>query len=100
MTQQVRHAFVPLFKFTFQGIDIDLVYAQWDIDVIRAECRQDIDVFSNEFLKDNDMMAMMMLCLGDVHSTGTIKKLIPKAIFEKTLRIVKFWNQRRAIYRT
>jgi len=92
---QLRHAFVPLLKFTFQDVDIDLVYAQWDVDVIREESRLDIDVFSKNFVKDHDTL----LCLNGVRSTETIKKLIPnKILFERTLRRVKLWAQRRAIY--
>merc|ERR1719242_1918010 len=88
---QLQFAFVPLIKLTFQGVDIDLVYAQWNIDVITVETRRDIDIFG----KPLDGVR----CLNGVRSTETIKKLIPNAaIFEKTLRRVKLWAQRRAIY--
>eukprot|EP01083_Nonionella_stella_P050029 133192_1 len=93
---QLRHAFVPLLKFSFEGIDIDLVYAQWDIEVIDTDHKkEDINVFSSNFVKDQDTL----FSLNGVRSTQTIKKLIPnKCIFEKTLRIIKFWAQQRAIY--
>jgi len=90
---KLRHAFVPLLKFTFRGIDIDLVYAQWDVepDIIG----DDINIFSRKYVPDQDTL----LCLNGVRSTETIKKLIPKkAVFEKALRIIKFWAQQRCIY--
>lgn len=83
---------MPLLKFTFQGIDIDLVYARWDVPIIVDD---DINIFSREFVGDQDTL----LCLNGVRSTETIKKLIPnKKVFEKTLRIIKFWAQQRCIY--
>eukprot|EP00487_Bulimina_marginata_P002142 TRINITY_DN15021_c0_g1_i1.p1 TRINITY_DN15021_c0_g1~~TRINITY_DN15021_c0_g1_i1.p1 ORF type:complete len:176 (-),score=5.19 TRINITY_DN15021_c0_g1_i1:53-580(-) len=93
---QLRHAFVPLLKFTFSGIDIDLVYAQWNVDIIDAEKKEEqINVFSKGFMCDQDTL----FSLNGVRSTQTIKKLIPKkCVFEKTLRIIKFWAQQRAIY--
>eukprot|EP01084_Bolivina_argentea_P260097 439124_1 len=96
----LRHAFVPLLKFTFEGIDIDLVYAQWDIDIIsidKSTKYKQINVFSKQFLNDKDTL----LSLNGVRSTQTIKKLIPNKnykLFEKSLKIIKFWAQQRAIY--
>merc|ERR1719474_2150981 len=89
---KLRHAFVPLLKFTFQGIDIDLVYARWDVPIIVDD---DINIFSREFVGDQDTL----LCLNGVRSTETIRQLIPnKEVFEKALRIIKFWAQQRCIY--
>ncbi len=64
----LRHAFVPLLKFTFEGIDIDLVYAQWDIDIINIDKSikyKQINVFSNQFFNDKDTL----FSLNGVRST-------------------------------
>ncbi len=93
----LRHVFVPLLKFRFEGIDIDLVYAQWNIDIIDASVSiaEQINVFSEDCTVDPESLAT----LNGIRSTQTIKRSIPnQKIFEKSLRIIKFWAQRRAIY--
>mmetsp|Transcript_35109 Transcript_35109/g.57369 ORF Transcript_35109/g.57369 Transcript_35109/m.57369 type:complete len:808 (+) Transcript_35109:157-2580(+) len=102
---QLQHAFVPLIKFTFDGVDIDLVYAQWDADFVGGGSGDDnddesdehtIDIFSSDYVKSD---AHTLYSLNGARATQAIKGLISNPrVFEKTLRIIKFWARQRSIY--
>ncbi len=60
-----------LFKFTFEGIAIDLVYVHWDVDIINIDKStkyKQINALSNQ-------------------STQTIKKLIPNKNYKLSHQI-------------
>jgi poly(A) polymerase len=81
----VPDAFVPLIKFSWDGIDFDLVYAQLQYPVIPDP----LNIFDDNHLRV-DMKSV--LSLNGARVTDMILNLVPHiAHFRTTLRFIKLW---------
>jgi len=90
----VEDAFVPIIKFVYSGISIDLIFSR--IAVLSQ-------VPKDQLLKDNSLLRGLdeveLRCLNGTRVTDEILDLIPqKGVFRTALRAIKLWAQRRAIY--
>jgi len=89
----VTDAYVPVMKFYFSGIPIDLLFAQLQLSSIP----DDLDLSNNELLKGIDDR-----CIRSVNGsrvTDEILRLVPDIpAFRSALRCIKLWAKRRAIY--
>lgn len=89
----VPSAFVPIAKFDFDGVSIDLIYAQTAFDVLD-------DRF--EIHEDNVMKGVSpstIRSLNGVRVTDLFLDLVPdKDVFRKTVRLLKIWAKRRGVY--
>ncbi|XP_040376489.1 nuclear poly(A) polymerase 4-like isoform X2 [Oryza brachyantha] len=91
--QPVPDAHVPVMKFKFHGIPIDLLYASISLLVIPP----DFDISQGSVLCDVDEATVR--CLNGCRVADQILRLVPNAeIFRKTLRCLKYWAQRRGVY--
>lgn len=90
----VTDAFVPIIKFEYAGISIDLIYSR--IDGVR-QIPSTLDLKDDNYLRgldDTDLRS-----LNGTRVTDTILDLVPQAsTFKTALRAIKLWAQRRAIY--
>lgn len=89
----VPDAFVPIIKIKFDGISIDLICAKLDIPQVPANLLlADKNLLRN--LDEKDLRA-----LNGTRVTDEILQLVPQpAVFKLSLRAIKLWAQRRAIY--
>ncbi|KAF7127702.1 hypothetical protein RHSIM_Rhsim11G0049600 [Rhododendron simsii] len=105
--QPVPDAHVPVMKFKFQGISIDLLYASISVLVVphdlRSECAdklasgQDLDISDGSVLYDIDEQTVRSL--NGCRVADQILKLVPNIEhFRTTLRSLKFWATRRGVY--
>jgi len=90
----VVDSFVPIIKFEYSGISIDLIFSRLDA------CEQ---VPSSLSLQDSSLLRGLdetdLRSLNGTRVTDAILDLVPqKAIFRTALRGIKLWAQRRAIY--
>ncbi|KAI9646077.1 polynucleotide adenylyltransferase [Ciborinia camelliae] len=90
----VPDAFVPIIKFEYSGISIDLIFAS--IDTLSQVPR-------TLTLKDDNILTGLdeagLRSLNGTRVTDDILDLVPeKAVFRNALRGIKLWAQRRAIY--
>jgi len=89
----VTDAYVPVMKFYFSGIPIDLLFAQLQLSSIP----DDLDLSNNDLLKGIDDR-----CIRSVNGsrvTDEILRLVPDIpAFRSALRCIKLWAKRRAIY--
>ncbi|CAN4105155.1 unnamed protein product [Withania somnifera] len=91
--QPVPDAHVPIMKFKFQGISIDLLYSSVSLLVVP----KDFDVSDQSVLYNVDEPTVRSLngCRVADHKL----KLVPNAKhFRTTLRCLKFWAKRRGVY--
>jgi poly(A) polymerase len=90
----VPDAYVPVIKFEYSGISIDLLYSR--IDTL-SSIPSDLKLLDNNLLRgleDDDIRV-----LNGNRVTDEILELVPQpAVFKAALRAVKLWAQRRAIY--
>lgn len=89
----VPDAYVPIIKFEFSGISIDLIFARLALS----------SVASSLTLKDNSVLRGLeerdMRSLNGTRVTDEILDLVPQQkTFRTALRGIKLWAQRRAIY--
>ncbi|KAG8768308.1 polynucleotide adenylyltransferase [Ceratobasidium sp. 428] len=89
----VPEAFVPIVKAEIRGIPIDFLLASLNRP----------DVPENLTLEDNKILAgldeRIVRSLGGSRVTDDILRLVPNvAVFRDSLRCIKLWAQRRAIY--
>lgn len=89
----VPDAFVPIIKFEYSGIAIDLIFSR----LARPQVPIDLT------LKDNTMLRGVeerdLRSLNGTRVTDEILELVPQQkVFKYALRAVKLWAQRRAIY--
>lgn len=91
--QCVKSANVPLMRFKFSGISIDLLYARLSLRTIP----EDMDILDEKLLEDLDDTTVKSL--NGCRVTARILQLVPKIEnFRSTLRCIKFWAKRRGIY--
>uniref|UniRef100_A0A0C9QNB7 Poly(A) polymerase n=1 Tax=Wollemia nobilis TaxID=56998 RepID=A0A0C9QNB7_9CONI len=91
--QSVKSASVPLMRFKFSGISIDLVYARLSLRSIP----EDIYILDERLLVNLDDTSMKSL--NGYRVTARILQLVPNLkTFRSTLRCIKFWAKRRGVY--
>jgi poly(A) polymerase len=89
----VRDAYVPIIKFEYSGISIDLIFSR----LIRSSVPKDLLLTDNTLLRGLDEPELRSL--NGTRVTDEILQLVPQqAIFRTALRGIKLWAQRRAIY--
>lgn len=89
----VHDAFVPIIKFKFNSISIDLIFARLNLSSVS----KDLTLEDNNLLRGMDEVNLR--CLNGTRVTDEILQLVPKgAVFKGALRAIKLWAQRRAVY--
>ncbi|GAY49066.1 hypothetical protein CUMW_116440 [Citrus unshiu] len=89
----VPDARVPVIKFKFNGVSVDLLYAQLQFSVIP----EDLDILQDSLLHNLDEQTV--LSLNGCRVTDRILSLVPNVRnFRSTLRFLRFWAKRRGIY--
>lgn len=90
---KIEDAFVPLIKFEFFSISIDLTFASLQVNVIN----EDINLLDNIILKGMDDKCI--LSVNGNRVTDEILNLVPSpTVFHKALRCIKYWAQRKKVY--
>jgi len=91
--QAVPDAYVPVMKFTFSSIEIDLLFARLALSMIP----EDLDLLDEQNLRNLDDKSV--LSINGCRVTDQILKLVPNIPnFRTTLRCIKHWAKRRGIY--
>ncbi|NWI19050.1 PAPOG polymerase, partial [Crypturellus soui] len=89
----VEDAYVPVVKFEFDGIEIDLVFARLSLQTIS----DNLDLGDDSRLRSLDIRCIRSL--NGCRVTDEILHLVPnKENFRLTLRAIKLWAKRRGIY--
>jgi poly(A) polymerase len=92
----VRDSFVPIIKFEFSGISIDLIFCS--IQTLKQlPADKDWSLVDNNLLRGLDEKEIRSL--NGTRVTDEILNLVPEpATFKLALRAIKLWAQRKAIY--
>lgn len=91
---KVEGAYVPIMKFTMDGVDIDLLYAQLQKDIIDIA---KFDILDNRHLKNLDQKSV--LSMNGPRVAAQILQLVPsREVYRQVLRLIKLWAKRRCIY--
>ncbi|RBR11862.1 uncharacterized protein FIESC28_08809 [Fusarium coffeatum] len=90
----VTDAFVPIIKFEYSGISIDLIFSR----IIQKQLAPDF-----KDLKDSGLLRGLdeaeLRSLNGTRVTDEILTLVPEqSTFKNALRAIKLWAQRRAVY--
>ncbi|KAI3644879.1 hypothetical protein MP228_011043 [Amoeboaphelidium protococcarum] len=89
----VPDSYVPVIKMEFDGIPIDLLFARLNLMSIK----QDLELRADSLLKNLDEREVRSLNGSRV--TDEILRLVPDVEnFRLTLRCIKLWAQKRAVY--
>ncbi|KAH1096592.1 hypothetical protein J1N35_013513 [Gossypium stocksii] len=89
----VKDAKVPLMRFEFDGISIDLPFVQLKVLAVP----ENLDILNPMFLRDIDETGWKSL--SGVLANTQICQLVPDLEkFQSMLRCVKFWAKRRGVY--
>ncbi|XP_040522935.1 poly(A) polymerase gamma [Gallus gallus] len=89
----VEDAYVPVVKFEFDGIEIDLVFARLPVQTVS----DNLDLRDDSRLRSLDIRCIRSL--NGCRVTDEILHLVPnKENFQLTLRAIKLWAKRRGIY--
>lgn len=89
----VVDAFVPIIKFEYSGISIDLIFSRLDQNQVPL----DQTLLDDRVLQGLDEVELRSL--NGTRVTDEILELVPQsAVFRLALRAIKLWAQRRAIY--
>ncbi|KAI0875059.1 Poly(A) polymerase central domain-containing protein [Hypoxylon argillaceum] len=92
----VEDAFVPIIKFEYWGISIDLIFSRI-ATLTQFPPRNQLQLTSNEYLRGLDDRELRSL--NGTRVTREILNLVPEqSTFRTALRAIKLWAQRRAIY--
>jgi poly(A) polymerase len=89
----VPDAFVPIIKFEYSGISIDLIFAS----IYLEQVPKNLSLLGQDMLRGLDESGVRSL--NGTRVTDEILTLVPQqGVFRTALRGVKLWAQRRAIY--
>ncbi|XP_036397749.1 poly(A) polymerase type 3-like [Megalops cyprinoides] len=89
----VEEAFVPVIKLSFDGIEIDILFARLALQTIP----EDLDLRDDGLLKNLDIRCIRSL--NGCRVTDEILHLVPNIEnFRLTLRAIKLWAKRHNIY--
>ncbi|KAG5460586.1 MAG: Poly(A) polymerase central domain-containing protein, partial [Olpidium bornovanus] len=89
----VPDAYVPVMKMSFSDIPIDLVFAQLQL----ISVADDLSLADDNLLRDLDERCIRSL--NGSRMTDEILRLVPNTLaFRISLRCIKLWAKRRAIY--
>ncbi|PIM97870.1 Poly(A) polymerase [Handroanthus impetiginosus] len=89
----VPDAFVPVMRFKFSGVSVDLLYANVSLWVIP----EDLDISQESILQNVDDQTIRSL--NGCRVTDQILRLVPNIqTFRTTLRCMRLWAKRRGVY--
>nr|XP_039259079.1 poly(A) polymerase beta-like [Styela clava]XP_039259080.1 poly(A) polymerase beta-like [Styela clava] len=89
----VPDAFVPVIKLTFDGVEMDILFARLALQIIPEKH----DLRDDDLLKNLDIRCIRSL--NGCRVTDEILHLVPHVDnFRDTLRAIKLWAKRRGIY--
>jgi poly(A) polymerase len=92
----VTDAFVPIIKFEYSGISIDLIFSRI-ATLKQLPSEKDFSLKDNNLLRGLDEQELRSL--NGTRVTDEILTLVPEqSTFKLALRAIKLWAQRRAIY--